>query len=300
MPEEVNPTQDTSAPQENTPAFLESTDKPETPPAPPPKEEEFVPPEWTTKPIQEPYTPQYTQPSYTPAPQYQQPTQYPAWAQYQQPPQYTPPPQQYVPPPQPQITLEQFVQNPQAAFEAAQQRAKQEALREVAPALQQMSAMAARLQQLDDFGRRQHDAAVSGGFEQARAAVRDGYKQVFSKDPAFKNKAVQERVDQAVRGYLARATEQAHVYGDFSGYANAARPSTLNAILQWAKDEAGWGRGGGEPVQYQGGFVEQGRGQPQQPRADIDDDLRDAARRMGVDESVLAARIAERKKLGWE
>jgi hypothetical protein len=176
--------------------------------------------------------------------------------------------------------------------------AKQELMREFAPVVGELQATRARLNVLDNFGKQQHEASVAGAFEQTRAAVRDkGYKEIFAKDPAFRNPAVQQRVDQAVRGYLARATEQAHVYGDYSGYQSAARPSVLKAILQWAKDEAGWTEGAGKPIQIQGGFVETGRGQPQQARPDLDEGLSDAAREMKVDPARLARALDERKKL---
>lgn len=295
MPDEVNPTQDTSPPvQENEPAFLSAPTDEQPAAAPPPKKEaeaEYEPPSWTTQPISEPsYQPQY-QPQYqTPPPQYQQ--------QFS-PPQWTPPPPQ-MPPPQQNITLEQFVQNPQAVFEATREQAKREALQSILPIVQEMQSVRDRVRQLDDFGRKQHENNVSGAFEQTRAAIREaGYKGIFAKDPAFKNKAVQDRVDAAVRGYLARATEQAYVYNDYSGYASAMKPSILRAILNWAKEESGWGQGGGQPVQYSGGLVEQGTAQPPQASYAIDEDLRDAARRMGVDESVLRKSIEERKRLGW-
>lgn len=288
MPE-VEPTLDTS-PESTLPAFItqavpqEGEAPAETPPAPEqPKEEPLAEPDWLNRPIVEQPAPQ----------QYQQ--------QYQ--PQYIPVPvPQYIPQPQypqqpaPQqpYTIEQFVQNPDLPVQIAEQRVMQK----IAPMVQELQATRNRLQQLDDFGRRQHESNVATAFEQTRAAIKEqGFKGVFAKDPAFRNPVVQQRVDQAVRGYLARATEQAHVYGDFSGYQNATRPSVLNAILQWAKDEAGWQPGANQPVQYQGGTIESGRTQSQPTRPDLDEGLLDAAREMRVDPSVLAKRLEERKKM---
>ena len=287
MPE-VETNQDT--PQEsNLPAFVtdapQEPDAPEaTPPTPQPKEEPVPEPEWLSKPIDSPpqYQPTYAQPQYVP--------QYPPQQQFV--PQYAPQPAP--PPPPPSYTLEQFVQDPTLPVKIA----KQELMREFAPMVGELQATRSRLQVLDNFGKQQHESAVAGAFEQTRAAVREkGYKEIFAKDPAFRNPAVQQRVDQAVRGYLARATEQAHVYGDFSGYQSASRPSVLKAILQWAKDEAGWTENAGKPILIQGGFVETGRSQPQQSRPDMDEGLVEAAREMKVDPARLARALDERKKL---
>lgn len=287
MPE-VEPTLDTS--QESTlPAFItqavpQEGDTPaETPPTPEqPKEEPLAEPDWLNRPIVEQPAPQQYQqyqPQYIPVPV----------------PQYIPQPQYpQQPAPQQPYTIEQFVQNPDLPVQIAEQRVMQK----IAPMVQELQATRNRLQQLDDFGRRQHETNVASAFEQTRAAIKEqGFKGVFAKDPAFRNPVVQQRVDQAVRGYLARATEQAHVYGDFSGYQNATRPSVLNAILQWAKDEAGWQPGANQPVQYTGGTIESGRTQPQPTRPDLDEGLLDAAREMRVDPSVLAKRLEERKKM---
>jgi len=288
MPE-VETSQDT--PQEsNLPAFVtdapQEVDAPEaTPqPTPQPKEEPVPEPEWLSKPIDsQPYQPTYAQPQYAPQPQYQ--------PQQQFVPQYVP---QQAPPPPPSYTLQQFIDDPLLPVKIA----KQEIMREIAPMVGELQATRSRLQVLDNFGKQQHEAAVAGAFEQTRAAVRDkGYKEIFAKDPAFRNPAVQQRVDQAIRGYLARATEQAHVYGDYSGYQSASRPSVLKAILQWAKDESGWSENSGKPIQIQGGLIETGRSQPQQARPDLDEGLADAAREMKVDPARLARALDERKKL---
>ena len=300
MPDqEVNPTTETppvEAPQENQPAFLSEAQEQAPPPAAaPPAEEPAFEPAWLTKPIQA--EPQY-QPAYTP--QQYAPPQPQYVPQYQPAPQYIPQPQQYAPPQPPQMTLEQFVQNPQAAFEMTRERAKQEALASLMPVVQEVQAVRGRQQQIEAFQRQAHEGSVAQAFEQTRAVIRDtGYKGVFAKDPAIRNKDVQKALDEAVTGYLAHATQLANAYGDYSGYRNAADPATMKLILQWAKDKAGWGEGAKPPVQYSGGTLETGRSQPAQSRPELDDDLRDAIRKMGVSEDVVAARIAERKKLGW-
>jgi hypothetical protein len=244
-------------------------------------------PEWLNAPLTDGgYSggPNYAMaPPYVPPPQYQPP-----------PPQYQPP---YAPPPpqqRPGISLEDLGRNPDGSI---RNLAREEVMQAVGPLLEQVRHQQERLAVLDTFGKRQHEASVVRGFEQARDTVRNTYENVYAKDPAFRNKAVQQRVDQMTRMYLAEQVARAYQGGDFSGLqvAQTARPYRL--ILAAAKEDAGWSDSSGR-LDMRGAFVESSRSQPQSSFS-LNEDEREAARILKMsDEDFWKAKEESRKRGG--
>ena len=255
--------------------------------APPPKEEPAEPPPWLNAPLdagpaQSPYVPHYGGQNYQP--QYQIP-----------PPQFGPPARQQFQPGR-KLTLQELAADPDAAINS---KIEERAFQMVLPVLEEVRAQRSRLAELDQFGQRQHEAHVAQEFDRSRSAIRDSYGAVFGRDPAFRNRAVQERVDTAVRGYLIRAVQEAAATGNTSGLENIRSPKILKTILTWAKEDAGW-NDQAQRIDIQGSQLESSRSAPSGGYS-LSDDEREAARYLNISEEAYAKEKAEANKRrgGW-
>jgi hypothetical protein len=163
------------------------------------------------------------------------------------------------------------------------------------PLAQQLAHVTQQLEVMRGSAAAQNEERAVADFENARGAIRSAFEQQWSKDPALKNRAVQQRVWAAVEGYLREGAIEAKTQGTTRKWRTLQDPRALNLILYDAKQRAGWSDQT-QRIDIRGGFVESSRSQPQ-GGAEVDEELRNAARQLGVDESLLAKQMAERKKL---
>lgn len=271
---------------------VEAEPKPEPQPEPaqaaPPKEEPVEPPPWLNAPLDATPAPPQPEPYYGgPYPQYPP----------SPPPGYygPPPPTPYAEPQPPDITLQDLAGRPGPTIRGT---ARQEALQLAMPLAQQLARVTQELESLRSQAGNQQTERVVADFENARATIRNTFQQQWSRDPALKNPAVQQRVWAAVEGYLREGAMEAKFNGTTRKWRTLQDPRALNLILYDAKQQAGWSDQT-QRIDIQGGFVESSRSAPQSGSG-VTDEMREAARHLGIDESVLAKRLEERKKLGWD
>lgn len=244
--------------------------KPEEKPAEKPVEtpQEVEVPSWVNQPPQIPQP----QAQYVP-----QPVQQPQTIQ-QQPPQY------------PQVNVDDLVAKPgQVMYEVSQ--------RAVSPYVE-------RVNQLDQFMRQSFDSQVGNAARSALGAIDSGYRNILSRDPAFGNKSVKQTVDSVLQNQFNSAVQIAHTTGDFSALNNFANPKYMQMVLAGAKIHVGYP--GGEtpgPINIQGAYTESSRSVPVSAGAEIPDEVRDAANRLGIEPGKMWTDIqaAEKKQrdLGW-
>lgn len=250
-------------------------------------------PEWATAPLDAGgppsagYDPGYQRESYIPQPPAYPPQPYP---QPYAPPSPYPQPYGY---PDPRQANQAFIDS---LAQDGRGTIRNEVLGAVAPLLQGLQAQQARLAQLDDFGKRQHEANVVRGFETARSTVRSAYESIYAKDPAFGSKAVRDRVDFETRRYLADQITRAYHSGDFSGLEVARTEKPYRLILAAAKMDANWNETAGR-IDMRGAHLESSRSQPQGGYT-LSEDERAAAQVLGMSDEDYWKEKQESQKRG--
>lgn len=260
---------------------------------------------WLTVPIGGDPSPSYSAPpvppqyqGYPPAPPapYIPPTQMPQYA-YQAPPPPPPMPQQRP------LSVEDFARDPAGSI---QNLAREAVLPIMAAAMRENEMRNAQREAVQRAEiTRQNEARAVTAFEKSRQTLRERYKDL-ARTSTFRNPAVQQRFDAAVRGYLQRGLEIARREGDMSYMEHITKPATLRAVLSYIENDLGVA-GDGSSLQMQGAFTEMGRRGPETNTLLTDED-RDANReisaRFGVDyrtrEKQMEKALMERRKRGWE
>jgi hypothetical protein len=204
----------------------------------------------------------------TPAVSYQQPTQ--------------------TPPAQPAITdanVDAYVD------QRAQQIANRMFEEKLGPIAYQLQQMDGRTSQ---FVQAQADSAVA----QAQSNIGNAYKEVFSKDEAFRgNEAVRQQVEETLQGMFNQAAESAR-----QGYPQQLmmfqHPAFYNTFLAAAKAYAGYQPPAVEPLAPAGAVTETGTPKAEETPIELSSDLEDVAREYGLDREKIKKGLKESKERG--